>query len=155
MKKTFKNKVDNNPYEGEMKGNCVYFEEKPKLLFKSNQNNTSSKKSSSRENFKLPKLEIPLKPKDEGKNEAISRENNEKLLLIKKIYGLKHFKASDNIVKKLGKCKSTQRYQDFSSICSISRTRNDSCRTSNNKERLPTVASFFKNDEFYYFNTNV
>ncbi len=155
MKQNIKKRGDtNNPYEEEIKGNCVYFEEKPKIFFQNNKN-SSSKKYSSKKNLNLPKLDLPSLRKDEETLDSPSKDKEEKLLLIKRIYGLKHFKETNSEKGKLAKSNVSQRKQELSSFRSSSRNNNESYRTSQNKQRSPAVNSFFKNDEFYYFNTNI
>jgi hypothetical protein len=156
MKQNIKKRVDtNNPYEEDIKGNCVYFEEKPKIFSQKNKNSSSSKKNSSKKHLNLPKLDIPSLRKDEQKLDTQSKDKDEKLLLIKRIYGLKHFKDSNSDRGKLGKSNVSQRKQEVSSFRSASRNNNESYRTCQNKQKSPTVNSFFKNEEFYYFNTNI
>jgi len=148
MKRDLTCKIQNkNPYEEKIKGNFVYFEEKPKNIFEKMNNtvNRSARTLTASRKILLPKLipQFTVESADTPMKTEVNEEKSEKLDHLKKMYGIKHFKENEekadyNKTTMEGTILTTKSFLDKTPI----------------KKKKDSTISYFNNQDFYYSNTN-
>jgi len=150
MKRDLTCKIQNkNPYEEKIKGNFVYFEEKPKNIFEKLNStvNRSARTLTTSKKTIFPKIipQFTIESTDTPMKTEVSDEKSEKLDHLKKMYGIKHFKENNeekvdyNKTTMDGTILSTKRFLEKTPI----------------KKKKESTISYFKNQDFYYSNTDL
>jgi hypothetical protein len=158
MKRDLTSKTENkNPYEEKIKGNYIYFEEQQKKLFKKRKSTRSPlKPNTNKKVVILPKI---VTPKLDIVNEAPSvrlEDKHDSLNFLQKMYGLKHIKPYKTFEEDgISKTKRSSEFLINNNSKMIQSRTEPSLQSSKLGKSTLHSTSYFKNDEFYYFNTNV